>query len=155
MCIYPHMFPGWPIFAPFPFLPLAQSQVHDLEMIETEEEHRQSQPLAAASAEAALNIGMAAAGRTTEVLGLVLLREKGLIAVCHSSERKGLIAVSKTMNRMVRRAIVMRHAAFHRQYPDLRIVFVHSILNDGHQANVCLFPVALSQARVGGSQPSA
>ena len=88
-------------------------------MIEIEEEHRQSQPLAAASAAA-----MAADGRTTEVLELVLLREKGLIAVCHSSERKGLIAVSKTMNRMVRRAIVMRHAAFHRRYPDLRIDFV-------------------------------
>jgi len=107
------------MFAPFPFLPLAQSQVHDLEMIEIEEEHRQSQPLAAASAAA-----MAADGRTTEVLELVLLREKGLIAVCHSSERKGLIAVSKTMNRMVRRAIVMRLAAFHSRYPDLKIVFV-------------------------------
>ena len=124
MCIYPHMFPGWPIFAPFPFLPVAQSKVHDLEMIEIEEEHQQSQPLAAASAEAAPNIGIAAAGGTTEVLGLVLLREKGLIAVCHSSQRKGLIAVSKTMNRMVRRAIVMRHAAFHRRYPEMQFRFV-------------------------------
>jgi len=89
-------------------------------MIEIEEEHRQSQPLAAASAAA-----MAADGRTTEVLELVLLRDLGpVIAVCHSSERKGLIAVSKTMNRMVRRAIVMRLAAFHSRYPDLKIVFV-------------------------------
>ena len=93
-------------------------------MIETEEEHRQSQPLAAASAEAAPNIGIAAAGGTTEVLGLVLQRGKGLVAVCDSSERKGLVAVSKTMNRMVRRAIMMHHAAFHRRYPEMQFRFV-------------------------------
>ena len=60
------------------------------------QQHQQSQPLAAASAEAAPNIGIAAAGRTTEVLGLVLQRGQGLVAVCDSNERKGLVAVRKS-----------------------------------------------------------
>ena len=87
------------------------------------QQHQQSQPLAAASAEAAPNIGIAAAGRTTEVLGLVLQRGQGLVAVCDSNERKGLVAVSKTMNREVRRAIMMSDAAFNRRYPEIKSHF--------------------------------
>ena len=67
-----------------------------------------------------LRLACIMAARTTEVLGLVLRRGQGLVAVCDSNERKGLVAVSKTMNREVRRAIMMSDAAFNRRYPELK-----------------------------------
>ena len=77
----------------------------------------------AASAETAPNIGIAAAWGTTEVLGLVFQHSQGMVVYTDSFERNGLIAVSKAMNRMVRRAILMDMAAFHKRYPELYMAF--------------------------------
>ena len=90
-------------------------------MIKIEEDHQQSQPWAAASAEAAPNINPAAANKTTEGLGLVLQRSPDLFGVGNSCGRKALVAASKTMNRAVRRAIVMHFAALHSRYPMLQL----------------------------------
>ena len=92
-------------------------------MNKIEEDHQQSQPWAAASAKAAPNINPAAADKTTEVLVLVLLRSPDLVGVGNSFGRKALVAASKTLNRTVRRAIMMHFAALHRRYPMLQLRF--------------------------------
>ena len=58
---------------------------------------------------------------STGVMELVLRR--GLVAVSTTEERKELVAVSKTMNREVRCALMTCHADFNRRHPEIRIHF--------------------------------
>ena len=63
------------------------------------------------------------AARTAEDLVLGMVLESRLVDVSSTEKRKELMAVSKNINRDVRRALMLCHADFHRRYPDIRIHF--------------------------------
>ena len=70
--------------------------------------------------------------RTTvdsEAMQLVLV--SGLCWIHNSEQRKEMVAVSKTMNRAVRHALLSFYADFHRRYPDVHMLFFQCILNIG------------------------
>ena len=62
--------------------------------------------------------------RTTvdsEAMQLVLVT--GLCAAHNSEQRKEMVAVSKTMNRAARHALLSFYADFHQQYLDIHMSF--------------------------------
>ena len=66
---------------------------------------------------------LAMAAGTAEVFAIVL--GSGWVAVSTTEKRKELVAVSKTMNREVRRGLLMCHADFNRRYsPEMHISFI-------------------------------
>ena len=80
----------------------------------------------------------------------------------HKAEQLGALRQGRC-NNDIDQVMVTPHTVMHQSSVSAAPYWLHYGLHswaeapsyDGHHANMCLFPVALSQARAGGSQPSA